>query len=352
MANKEGDLSMNSERNDLTMLSDVSRSVDQLCAQMSISNLKITPMNTFSDVNDFMIEFELVTTGLTEDQKIILLAKAFPPGRYRSWYETDLKPILKSGCSWRIAKRTILDRFSDIEQKDRHIAKLKNLKFDPDASQSLLEFVDDMAYSYHKALPDDKDPETLVRLVKASIPKQVRANLDVYQEFRDGKTVEALKKAAKQYDINRVGSSKQKPADTGALLNLTKAIQSLVEGVKKDNEATREAIVAAFNSKMDRQSRSISRERYPASASPRRTERGQNYLEKHQNNTNNQSQYNRDRSKTPPKFYPSKDTSDGPNQDSIAFDSNKYWELHRKPPSPCMNCGLWHWVRHCPQTLN
>jgi hypothetical protein len=269
MANKEGNLSMNSERNDsqyvsfndLSMLSDISRSVDQLCAQMSMSSLKISPMNTFSDVTDFITEFELVTTGLTEDQKIPLLAKAFPPGRYRSWYETDLKPILKSGCSWRTAKRTILDRFSDTELQDHHIAKLKDLKFDPDGRQSLLEFVDDMAYSYQKALPDSRDPETLVRLVKASLPNQVRANLNIYQDFRDSKTIEGLKKAAKQYDTSRVKSTKLRPADTGALLNLTKAIQSLVEGVKKDNEATREAIVAAFNSQMDRQNRARSRER-------------------------------------------------------------------------------------------
>lgn len=365
MSDNDKNLSMDSDKNDsqfvsfndLSMLSDVSRSVDQLCTQMSMVSVKIVPLNTYSDVGDFITEFELVTTGLSDDQKVALLAKAFPPGRYRSWYETDLKPILSSACSWRTAKRMILDRFSETELRDRHVTKLKELKFDPDGDQSLLEFVDDMAYSYMKALPDSKDQETLIRLIKASIPHETKATLNVYHEFRDAKCVDSLKKAAKQFDIARTKPRKPKSSDVNAIQDLTKAIQSLVVGVKKDTETTRDAIVAAVNSQFDRQNRERSRERYRRADSPRQSRYRQDHLQKNDDNNYrrqaSQSPYGRNRSKTPPRSEsPKVDAANRSKEQSMAFDSHKYWELHKKPPSPCVNCGLWHWIRHCPQSLN
>lgn len=169
---------------DRTFGGDFSKSMDQLCYQLSYSNVKISPFTNYANVHDFINEFELATAGLNDSQRLTLLAKGFPPGRYRSWYENDLKPIVGQKSSWTVVRSKLLERFSVVKDQDRHFKRLRELSFNPEKDQTLTEFIDEVIYSFNKIHGEEGKIDHLIRHVKASLPSEVITALSVYSDFQ------------------------------------------------------------------------------------------------------------------------------------------------------------------------
>lgn len=340
---------------------DLSQSVGQFCSQFSLSNVKINPFSSYDEVGDFITEFELATTELSDNQKLKILAKAFPPGRHRSWFENELKPIVVSPVgTWRQAREKLLSRFSDAEDRDKHFERIKDLKFDPEDGKSLLEFIDDLTFSYKKAFPFDQDTSSLVRFIKVSIPSKLKPALNVYQEYRDANNVDTLRKAAKQFDLSRALPSSSKSTDKTVIREFTSVIQELVQSIKKDNEATRNSIVAAFTAQSNRQNRSPSPHRYRQAETNRKSEYQNDYMQKSFDNYTRRrsvspANYTRNyNNRTPPQRTDSPKPLDQvePNDNVEVFNSRSYFARFGKPKRPCKHCDLWHWERHCYEHLN
>lgn len=385
---------------DTTSAQEMTRCLGQLCNQVSLSSIKVPRFDSFSDVFEFLTEFELITTGLESEQKALLLTKAFPVGCNRSWYETDLKPLIQNKARWSEIREFIVRRFSDDGEQDRHFTKVKDISFDPEGDKSLLNFIEDLLYSFKRAFGDLSE-DFAVKYIKASIPKTMRPLLNSYAEFRDAKTVEMIKQAAKRYDFTK-GSSTKSSSSREATRELAGMLQEIVKSIKRDNEDTRKAVATAFkafesNQARDRTSRppspstsyfrpNPSREherydqtsvtvpghRYKRSASPRREESQwdrrrspQRYDRNLSSNRPGSPGYGRlvspgrsdnrpynsvaDRPPTPGV----RDTEENKNNESEeVINSDMYYARFGKPPTPCSQCKAMHWNKHCPFYLN
>lgn len=353
----------NIEGLDMSIFQDVSRSVDQLCTQMSINNVIVPRFNPYTDVFDFLTEYEIATTALAEDQKLRLLVRSFPRGHHRSWYETELAPTIKQGTTWANVKDKIIQRFSDTEDRDRHFLKLRELSFDPESGHRLLDFVEDIIYSYQKAYPSSADQEACVKYVKAAIPISLKSTLSMISGYSDAVKTETLKKAVKQFDTSRSGIASQKTANQSNSAELTSLLKEMITSIKKESEVTRTAMVAAVkasgeagyrsnqvtDNRPSRNSYSPRRQDYRSSEQRMRSQ-SPNYRD-----ARNQSPHRYNFNNQPGKEQSSKVESEGIkqlNQVNEAFNSEMYFAKFQKPPSPCSDCGYWHWNRHCVKHLN
>lgn len=346
---------------DATLFQDVTRSVDQLCNQMSLANIKIPRYDACSDVFDFITEFDTVTTALSDDQKVMLLNKSFPPGCYRSWFESELKPMIDKKRSWREVKNKIINRFSSTEDRDRHFTRLRELKFDLDGRQCLLDFVEDIIFSYKKAFPVDDGSDSCIRYVKAALPQSLRSILSADPDFRNATNEDMLKKSAKQYDLTRSDRASSKVNDRLATQELASLLKEMMIGIRKDNELTRNSVVAALQ--QTREYRSDSKNvRYERGQSPshsnyRPRAMSPSYAGRRTPSPRRYSTDNQDR-----RYVQTSDTSAGKDyqlkesqnleENVEAFDSKIYYARFGKPSSPCSRCNCWHWSRHCLDHLN
>lgn len=130
---------------DTSIFQDVTKSMDSLRTTLSVAGVKIPQYDSFNDVFEFLAEYELVTTGLEDHQKIVLLGKAFPVKCHRAFYEAELAPLIGQSLPWPHVKRIIVKRFSDTDDQDRHLLRLRELKFDPESNMSLLDYAEDIA---------------------------------------------------------------------------------------------------------------------------------------------------------------------------------------------------------------
>lgn len=350
-----------------------SKSMDQLCYQLSYANVNITPLKDAANIYDFIAGFELATAGLSEEQRVPLLAKGFPPGRYRHWYENNLQPLINSKGSWQEAKAKLIERFTEPKDRDRHFMKLKKLQYDPDGKESLTEFVDEVTYAYEKAIGSRsvggrEDDTLLIQHVKASLPQSVVTTLSVYSDYRDAKTIGELYKAIREYDSLRGSSPKNNNSDKSSMAEFTSMFQQLISGMKQEQEATRNTIVAAI--KEDRQYRTISKEQSYRDRSPIRSEDRNQPMQNNRDNYRYSNQPMQSKSPTYPRRdsgrrspygsprprRPNEPTNHPPNDrkgfNRPAFNSETYYERFGMPSSPCEVCGDMHHVRHCPVTLN
>lgn len=261
--------------NSSTMFQDISRSVDQLCAQMSLANIKVPKPTSFDNIFDFMSEYELVTTGLSDNQRKLLLARAFSTGHHQKWFKEEIAPIIDpesvnntnllatieaiganrtnnsimtktNKVTWKEIKDKIIERFSDNHDQDRYMVKLRDLKFDPDGDKKLLDFVEATLYTYKKAFPTDNS--NAVRYVKAAIPINVMPMLSILKEYQDASDEDNLKKAAKRYDSSRSVSDRTKGTDKTVANELAKVLKDVLNGIQKEGESTRGAFLSAFKS--------------------------------------------------------------------------------------------------------
>lgn len=305
----------------------------------------------------------MATSVLTEEQKLLLLAKAFPSGRHHAWFEIELSPLIKDHATWADVRAKIIERFSDTEDRDRHFHRLRELKFKPEVGHRLLDFVEDMLYSYRKAFPNESSQESRVRYVKAAIPQSLKSSLNMNPEFRDAKDEETLKRTARHFDMSNGGLGNPKPDNRPGTPELASILKDLVNGIRKEGEATRAAIVAAFkpyNEERNRyQRQSDSQPTRPNS--PRRSDHRETYGPPRGRSPD----FRRPRSPSPntygrrdlpparkPDCVPStsnmrEDRQNGRITNEEAFSSGAYYQRFGKPPSPCSLCQQWHWSRHC-----
>lgn len=390
---------------DATSAQEVSRSIGQLCSTFSLTNIKIPRFDSFKDVHDFVAEFEELTITMSDEQKLIVVSKAFPIGCHRTWFESNVSPLIKENKFWVDVKRTLIDRFSIEKSEDRDFVKLHSLKFDEESDKSLLSFVDDVLYYYRKAYGPDHDIQA-IRHIKANLPTRVTSSLSNYSEYREARTIEDLKKAAKLYDLSK-GSIQHARISREATHELTQAIKEMITKLSSESKQTREAVasLAAFQAR-DKSTNSVqepsrnaspSREyytkgrplspglhqqqipRYPEPykrsvspgysnndygwpKSPRRY--GYNSPSgniprlsyQNQNTYRPQAYQNYERPSSPQMPLQSPPYQEALKQKSEvqenAFNSNMYFARFGKPPTPCQQCNAWHWRNHCPFMMN
>lgn len=378
---------------------EVTRSVDQLCNQFSMMNLAVPKFENSSDVFDFLAEFENLTASLVDEQKAKLLFKAFPPGRYRAWFETELKPAITIGSSWSELKSKMIQRFSSTEDRDRHFSRLHKLKFNPNGSQKLLDYVEDVIYSYRRAYNSNFDEEACVRFIKTSLPSELLASLNMNQEFKSSKGVKELTRAVKNYDDSRAGFSSVNNNEKLNIGELTSILKELINKSSKDHEKV-VAAIQALPDKMpqyrpvepnrDRSSRPFERRSYRDRVTPnnsRDNSRERYFKDRPRSRENSRDRYEHRQSYSHSNDYPARQTrapsprptSPGPSTSKqyyspspnrrpnrndnnhreyehdrykVAYDDKAYFDKFGVPPTSCPNCGAWHWARHCVENLN
>lgn len=347
---------------DQTMFQDMSRSVNQLCTHISLSNINVPRYSSSTDVFDFLAEFENITSTHSDEQRLVLLTKAFPPGKHRPWFESELLPLIKSQASWKDVKDKVIKRFSDTEDRDRHFIRLRELKYNPSSDQRLLDFVEELLYSYKKAFPGELNPESRIRYIKAAIPSQLKPSLSMISEYQNAKTEEELKRGVKQYDVTRGGASDQRADNRIGISELATVLKDMMSGIRSEGEATRKTIIAALNTEKpiyqprehqyQRDTRSPRRQGY---SSPNRNQRAYSPMNRDNQPTSPRKYYNNHDNKPvmkPIDHEKEKDRPGSPRPGEEAFSSHVYFSRFGKPPTPCGECGYWHWNRHCIKNLN
>lgn len=241
-----------------TMFQEVTRSaVDQLCAQLSMSNIVVPRIDSFTDVFDFINEFETVTATLPEEYKLKILVKAFPTGRLSAWYEAEIKPLIHEPSSWKTVKNKIINRYADSEDRDRHYHRLKNINFDPSGSRKLFDFIEDIGYSFSKAFPSEQE-DSKIRYVKAHLPSQVKSALIGIPECSQSSSFEEFMKGIRKYDSMRNVSS-----ETSTTKVQHNELVTIFKDLLKDIKGEGQKIVAALKERPRSQSPNKSYQRGP-----------------------------------------------------------------------------------------
>lgn len=224
----------------------MSRSIDQLCHQMLLANVIVPRFETFVDVFEFLSHYEDATAMLNDDQKKRLLAKSFTPGRWKAWFEYALEPIISSDNSWSSIKRRIIDRFSDLEDRDYHFVKLRDLKYDPAIHSRLVDFAEEIVYSYRKAYRGNSfREEDCLRFVKASIPSNLRPALSMITDYQFARSIDSQLKAIKLFDTPGLNHTSVKLDDQISNLDPQTSIEQLISLIRRESQATQRAIATA-----------------------------------------------------------------------------------------------------------
>lgn len=228
------------------MTQEFSKSVDQLCTQLSISNIAVPKIDSYKNVFEFISDFEMATTMLPDHQRIKLMAKAFPAGRYMAWYDENIKSHIESS-SWGAIKTKIIERYSDTEDRDRHLRRLDSMKYNPDGSIKLFDFVEEILFSFSKAFPKE-DEDTKIRYIKNKLPVTIIPTLLTIQQYNSATKLEDFLKAIRQFDILKVGLNKSEDTTNEKLKlgELVTVIKDLVEGIKQQ---TSTKVVSALTSR-------------------------------------------------------------------------------------------------------
>lgn len=333
---------------------DLSRSIDQISTMWSL-NLNVPKISSFDDIQEFINEFESATFNLPDNQKISLLTKSFSSGRQRIWFEAELKPKLTAASTWADVKKKIYQRWSETDERDEQFRKLRELKYNPNGSQKLLDFIEEFTYAYDRAFPGQGQDqiESKVKFVKASLPLSLNTMLSVNPDWRDCIQISELKRIAKQYDMTRGKTSDSKPESYVTSSQLASIVKQLVDRIGEDSSSMRREIAAAIQSR-PRFDKRYNRSR-ENSRSPRRDDRRQDHDKRattpdagdsQSSNTSSSRQANSKINQAE-----QGQASNDKNNNSGAFDSELYYKRFGRPPSAC-SCGSWHWSRHCPDHLN
>lgn len=215
---------------------DLSRSIDQLVSQFSVVGINVPRLDSFKDVFEFTNEVETITATLPEDQSLKLLVKAFPPGRLRTWYDRELKPLIDRGTTWPIVKQKIIQRYSDIEDRDRHLKRLQGMKFVDNGHQKLFDYVEELLYSFDKAFEGCGD-STRIGYVKNTLPSSVTRILIHNNDFNEATSMSSFLKSIRQFDKSRSASSNDEQASDKDKINPSELATILKELVKEINRS-------------------------------------------------------------------------------------------------------------------
>lgn len=231
---------------DSSMFADVTKSVDELRAQISMSNVKVPRIDAYKDVFDFISEYEMATATLPDEQRLKLLVKAFPPGRLKSWYDKEVEPLVTHHSSWSTIKNKIIQRYSYTGDQDRHFKKVITKKFDPSGSSTLFDHVEDILFSFVKAFPSEKSDTTQIQFIKSSLPSAITPTLTTINRFNNPKDLKDFLEGIRQYDIIKAGcpSPNEGSGDKLKSSEILDALKDIVKGLKQEGEATRQAVAA------------------------------------------------------------------------------------------------------------
>lgn len=213
--------------------SDLSKTLDQIFGQLSLANIVVPKIDTYKNVFEFINEFESDTAMLPDDQKCRLLAKAFPAGRYMAWYEKEIKPIITSS-SWKTVKNKIIERYSDTEDRDRHLRRLDSMKFNQDGTLKLFDFVEELSFSFSKAFPNEDD-NTKIRYIKNKLPSAILPTLSTISQYSTASRMEDFLKGIRQYDILKAGcqTTDDSSGEKLKVNELVTVLKDLVNGIKQ-----------------------------------------------------------------------------------------------------------------------
>lgn len=366
----------------------ISETLERLCNH-SVAKIPVPKFDVQTDIHEFISEFERSTSTLSDQQKLLVLPKAFPGDSYRSWYGTELAPLIKANASWKTVKDTIISRFAVADVQDKHFCRLRELKYNMDGEQSLMSFVEDILYSYERAYPNESVTSAL-KYVKMALPPSLKAKLNLYSDFKDASNVEMLKSAIKEFDLAREASPRR-TNNKDSNLELVNLIKDLMINVKKENQAIRddnksirEEMAAAFRSFSERRPRSPYRQNSPTRVNYQSQQgtQGNSYSNFKNNRVRSPydgssrrqyqpgqpqtGQYARQRSPSPANNRnatvantnnrpPTPFNTDRQASESVEddlFNIKVYNAKFGKPIRPCKTCQKWHWDRHCIEHLN
>lgn len=381
----------------MSLFQDVTKSVDQLCTQLSVAHVIVPKFNSDIDVYDFISEYELATISLPDEQKKSLLPKAFAHAKSRAWFENDLKPNLPI-INWQGVKNKIISRFARLEDCDRHLSKVNNLKYHPEQGHKLLDFIDELHNSFEKAYISINHKPDFVRQFKCSLPTNVTAKLNLIPGFESATNKEELQSVAKKYDMSFTNEENSNQVNKAGLTQITTALEKMMSNLQQEIKNNRQEFMAlayqgsqnraSYNQQSNQESYG-DRHQYDRNRSPdRRSFHNYDYNNKrynynyqsrsprsfspvHRNHMSpeNQGRYN-SLPKSPRSYSPVNRNSMeperqlrprspsypagqmNPQEEDIAFDNSAYFAKFGKPPTPCSNCKVWHWSRHCPVHLN
>lgn len=363
------------------------------CSQAAINNIKVPKIDE-GDVFTFLNDFEDATSLLEDCQRIKLLTRSFPSGRLRNWYNTEVSCL----NTWATVRSTIIKRFSYIEDRDHHLFRIKELKFEAKSGRKLYDFGDELYYSLSKALPESSE-ESKVRFLKTALPESLIPELALNPGYNQNTDHKLLLSAFRQYDKARVKKSINSvifketvdDMDTRAVTKaeLLEMKNDLVETFKQLQASGLQHHQTMAAQDSDRSSRNSIKLRPsspypPRSPSPRHRDQSpgrspyrQEYrTQQYQPSTssallsNHQSRSpNRQQRQQVSAGSPKSTTTDEPNGSKVpdstsktphkvtgisnqAFSEAKYYEKFGVPPRPCIFCKMSHWDRHCIENLN
>lgn len=240
---------MNQQTMDSTIVQDISKSVDQLCAHLSVSNVTVPRIDKSKDVFEFISEYEMATATLSDEQRIKLLVKTFPPGRYKAWYEAELVPKIRSLSTWTSIKEAIIKRYADTEDRDRHFRRLQELKFIDNTGQKLFDYVEDLLFSLNKAFPNEKDEDTKIRYLKSNLPSKVKNTLCLNSDYNNAKTLSEFMRAIRQYDVVKSGCPETNQFNQAVVSELVTVLKDIAKDIKQSQESTCRNVVAALETR-------------------------------------------------------------------------------------------------------
>lgn len=324
---------------DNEVLSNISKSVDGLRQHFTLNSMKIPHISSYSSINKFISEFEEATLNVPDNQKVKLVAQSFKHGPHHPWYELTLKPLVEKQESWSSIKKAIKSRFCVTEEREAHLERMRDLRFDINGSQKLLDYVEEMNFTFSKAFPG-YDEESCIKFIKTSLPASVRSQLDIYAESRQCSTLENLKQAARTYDELQGHTSTLKREGLVKSEDLANLFHKLIADVKSE---VRREVAAAVTFQRSTSPYSGSRD----SRSPYRSQN--NRYQQAYSPKRAYSPANRAASPKPQQSTTSQVNNKITAQPNTPFDFDKYYAKFGVPPGPCNSCGMMHWSRHCQQ---
>lgn len=342
-------------------------------ATLSSALIHITPP-TFSgapneDIHDWVERFEQLTFSLPQEQKNLLLDKAFMKAA-RAWFREELRPTL-AATEWNTVKRQILEHFSGKSPQVRAYEKLMQLTYRPDRHASILYYIDEYTYLYKQAYPIHQQSE-VVRAVVLSLPQNIKSKLNYMQDLSAINTVETLKKLAKRYDQEGV----EEPAPRGPV-DIEEFNKSLREAVKELAQqqiaATKEVVAAIIGQQASTNSETESPDdehvclarsqpRYQQNSDFRTNQQGfrnqpicqcqQSAYRARPNNGYAAYRNDRPTYRDPSPRY--RNNQQLQREDPRYPQPNGGYNNRNEPapPSPCFTCGGDHWNRQCPRRKN
>lgn len=212
--------------------SDVSRTVDKICDQISLAAITVPKVQDYPDIFDCISDFESATSGLNDEQVLLALDRSFSIGRYRAWLQAIREKFttIRKPFKWSTIKPEVIERYADVEVTTRYLTKLQSMKFD--SGRKLYDFVEDVLFLYTRAFPLEKDASLKIRYVKTILPLHVKKALLTSNYYQDPSSLEEFMRSMKLYDQIAGSNPGNEPDERKSLVKAEDLVQ-LLQGITK-----------------------------------------------------------------------------------------------------------------------